>query len=852
MADFRVHLLDMGDIRYGDCIVVEAGDHRILIDAGHPNDFDGQDGYDSIPTQIESILGAPPFRFDLLIVTHVHNDHIGCLPKMFDADLLRIKTALVADPELGFGRIDNEPDFMADPALTPLERGLIAAGTEQDYSDMTADEIVSFLLDAAKLEDVYKDFLKNLARSGVKVTRYTGQSMAALEQEFADIGLRILGPTRPHLERCARATARAVKANAKRTRRNDAFAQDAADAVQRYRQMFAARLRADLLRDDLEADFVRDGKNNTSIVLKLSMAGKSVLLAGDMQFADAMIKGMEQDMFDIRTAVRDAGPYDVVKTSHHTSFNGLNDDVLADYPGTKLFLHSGGRRDPDHPDTEALNVLKAVKDRIQFARTDRNGAITIHLGDSRPGGRTAQPTIELTQGKLNVFTLNPKNNPDDGQALPPVPPVMAPPIVRQERAPEGNVEIIARIPHRKTNVTLTVDITPELEAIVQDQRIIDHGQSTKRTGIIAESGPALNLAAGRALPKLLFVSRIDQLEQNIGRQEAHAVFSGLQRAGVDLLELRPGTTDPADAIRQVRARLPGVYKGVVLVGGYDVVPPRRFDTIGDTIRKKLEADPEMGEDPDDFIVWSDEGYVDLDDDGRPELPISRIPDGMSASLVQASLQATSAGAGNRFGIRNLLRPFADKIWTLVPGQEPLQTSHPMTSDQIAPAALRSANLYLMLHGESNNGRSFLGEDNDGERFRAVDIDAIKDVAGAVVFAGCCWGALCGERLARDAGPIVPRALGNSLAMQFLVAGAKAFIGCTGVHYSPDPDEPAAGGPMHEAFWKALNGGVTAPAQALFNAKREYFRRLQIPRRPVGLQAVESKILAQFTCLGLGW
>ena len=44
MANFRIHFLDMGDTKYGDCLVVEAGDKRILIDGGHSNDFVGQDG----------------------------------------------------------------------------------------------------------------------------------------------------------------------------------------------------------------------------------------------------------------------------------------------------------------------------------------------------------------------------------------------------------------------------------------------------------------------------------------------------------------------------------------------------------------------------------------------------------------------------------------------------------------------------------------------------------------------------------------------------------------------------------------------------------------------------------------
>jgi beta-lactamase superfamily II metal-dependent hydrolase len=846
MANFRIHVLDMGDTKYGDCLIVEAGNRRILIDGGHSNDFDGQDGYNSIPDQIRAILGEPPFRFDLLVVTHVHADHIGCLPQMFDAGMLKIGEALVADPDFGFGRTAGAPDLVADADLSPLERGLIAAGTEQDYSDLPADEIIQFLLDAAKLEDTYREFLKNLKQAVPATTIYVGQSMEALEKKFSNIGLKILGPTPDHLERCSEATVRAARANASRNRNPDAV-MDEASAVAQYRRMFASRARADANPDDPQADFIRDGKNNTSIVLKLTVDGKSALLAGDMQFADAMIHGMEQDMLDIREVVRNEGPYVLVKTSHHTSFNGLSDEVLGDYPGTKLFVHSGGRRDPDHPDKDGIAVLRRVKDQIQFARTDRNGKITILLS---PG----EPRFELSQGKLNVFTLNPKNVRDEPGALALVPSaptsIEQQPVIQSKTTSGDRVEVVARVPFQRATVTLTIDVQPKPDVVAPgDKRVAP--PPIPRQPANRLSGPDFSLGGGRVLPKLLFVTQTEKLERNIGKDEANGIFASLQKAGVDLLDLPANTVDPNEAIAQVRKKLPGDYKGVVLIGGYDVVPPRRLDTIGDAIRARLNAIPDMQGDPDDFIVWNDDGFVDTDEDGQPDLPVSRIPDGMIASLMRASLQATLANGASKFGIRNLKRPFAEMVWSGIGGKESLLTSSPTTFDSLQPAQLKTSKIYLMLHGESSTGKWFLGESNAGDFPKAIDASAVTDVAGAVVFAGCCWGALCGERLAIDPGPPVARALGNSLAMQFLLAGANAFVGSTGVHYSPGPGEKNAGQPMHEAFWAALAAG-NRPAEALFQAKKKYFQRFGTARMPVALAAIERKIFGEFTCLGLGW
>ena len=69
--------------------------------------------------------------------------------------------------------------------------------------------------------------------------------------------------------------------------------------------------------------------------------------------------GMRPVWNDERPAVQLACPYQLVKTSHHTSFNGVTSEVLGDYPGCKLFVHSGGRRDPNHPEKDALAAMKA-------------------------------------------------------------------------------------------------------------------------------------------------------------------------------------------------------------------------------------------------------------------------------------------------------------------------------------------------------------------------------------------------------------------------------------------------------------------------------------------------------------
>lgn len=358
----------------------------------------------------------------------------------------------------------------------------------------------------------------------------------------------------------------------------------------------------------------------------------------------------------------------------------------------------------------------------------------------------------------------------------------------------------------------------------------------------------------------MFVTRRESLAANIGENEAASVFATLDAAeNVTVVDLPSHVKTAEDAGPAVRAALNAdkTIVGVVILGGFDVVPAHPLDVLDLVTRRQLTAKRQVGRDADNFIVWSDELYADRDGDFLPELPVSRIPDGRRPDVVFGALQAPAFSVGQRFGVHNIARPFARQVFPLVPGGRGGLEVSELYKPSDCPRNAAAGAVYFMLHGDHQDAGRFWGENQLNGMYEAIVVGNVPNSApGTVVFAGCCWGALSmapPAGMVRDGTTLRPRSPESSIAVAYLRAGAVAFVGCTGTHYSPDKSQPNfdfLGKPMHDAFWSEL--ATHPPAEALFRAKQAYLRGM-----PHGLtdpfdKAAEMKILRQFTCLGLGW
>lgn len=842
---FKVHILDVGEEKYGDCTFLDFGEVTVLIDGAHSSNIRASGGHPSIPEQLQTLRGGsvPPHDLTVLVVTHAHLDHIGCLPALVRDEVIRPRWALVADPLLGWGLTANDATSDTDSPSAAL----VAALREEPRPEEEDDELEEFLADAVTLRQRYTEMVQTLVDRGTNVIRYGVDPVEPLMAELRRTGVRmdILGPSEEHLLFAAEAIAQIGRDSADsvvawRGTLPPGHDGPAAD-VALYRQILAGA-------DSVDVRSTGSAINNQSLVLRFECLGRKLLFPGDMQFAKPEVVGLEELMRQLRNEVIAGGPYDLFRLPHHGSYNAFDTALCDALEGTTLFAISTGAGSLSHPNPRVLRLFDERRNELDWVRTDRNGLVTIEFR------RSGDASVQLTRGELDDAR---PNGADPGvrrsepvRALPPPPSTRAPappaPVVVESVPLVGSdvVELRARVPHIATRVTITIDVEP---------------RSPSGSAPSPPRGPSdhirdrLPLAGGRTLPRLVFLTDRERLAANVGTAEAEAALDLIRHAGHPLLEHLPERVDAARAAEVVRqaVRSAGGIRGVVLLGGYDVVPSQRLDVLDPGLRARVAG----GNDPDDFLVWSDDGYGCTDGDGIPELPVSRIPDGKSGELLLAALSAGSTPpVGTRRGVRNVRRPFADRVFSEIPGVGDMISSEPHAYSADPPVDLTCDHLYLMLHGDSRDATRFWGEGVPGDE-EAINLATLPSKFYGTAFAGCCWGGLPAVARAVDASPgtgVGGRTPDESIALALLKAGARAFVGCTGAHYSPlEPPYRYFGGPMHEAFWRRLAAGE-APAEALFGAKIEYIEGMPHGRRSAISHAIEHKTLWQYTCLGLGW
>ena len=399
VAPLKVHLLDIGGgggHQYGDCALCQFGDVSVLFDGGHRGDEE------LVLRQLKRLLGqSAPVRVSLIVVTHPHDDHIGCLPSLVGQGELEADWALVADPRYRWGD-GGDTDSDSGGGGDDRTRALASAVLEHDRSEWADDDLAGFVDSVFSLEARYRRMLTQLEDAGTRVVRRGTDAAGdeALAEAFAGVGLQVFGPSVEQLEECYRL----VRENQRNSfaslgSLSDFDSTSDAAVANAYRGLVAG------LSDAPPRN--RGAINLQSLVTRFEYDGRRVLFAGDMQFADPQVESqlLLDGVDGMRRRIREDAPYAFVKLSHHGSDNAFSAETFDDYGETKLYGICCGDHPGHHPHPEVLSLLDENRRSLDWVRTDRNGLVTITVGPGRP-------RIELSRGRKDDKTTTMGTGPD--------------------------------------------------------------------------------------------------------------------------------------------------------------------------------------------------------------------------------------------------------------------------------------------------------------------------------------------------------------------------------------------------------------------------------------------------------
>ena len=314
-----------------------------------------------------------------------------------------------------------------------------------------------------------------------------------------------------------------------------------------------------------------------------------------------------------------------------------------------------------------------------------------------------------------------------------------------------------------------------------------------------------------AVSGLLVVTSSTRLSAKFGNSGWSQIHAAIMALRATLLDVT------LNSYQQVDAEIERIGKDrisvILIVGNHDVVP---FSVLDNPT-----TDPDT--------LYTDDVYGDFDHDAEVviDVPIARIPDGNDLGLVLTQLSGTALPASGGFSLANNKRPVAGTVANIF-GASTLWSAPTVHSD-IQASAVGVRHDYFMLHGAKNDTSTWWGEGTSPKYPAAFKVHQAS--SRGIVLTGACYGAY-----------VLGKTPDNSIALRFLKSGVRAFVGCTGIHYSVLGTEPNDNGQLfHKIFWSKVVAGQT-PLQAFYETKREYLA--QTAQRPVN-----RKIEHQFVFYG---
>ena len=313
------------NVRFGDCVLISfdagVGQKHVLVDFGNaPGSVKNKGGINDVFAPVAADLATRTKKvIDLLIVSHEHLDHMEGFysqRKVFDGFTVHRTWMSAMSATDYYKRFPHcEVETRARLALLGLaERWERERRFERLAPSMRA-LIANNVLALANKERI--DYLRGLAPKAKTKYLHRGQSLSTPELG-AGVSFKVLAPEEDAstyygsdgdhlwLDAAARLGAQARRRTRRQYRTPRAPEQMAADEFAQLRDEIGELDLADLLAIDKAA-------NNPSLVIKMTVNGKTLLFPGDAE-GESWAQMRSRNLL---------GPVDLLKLAHHGSINGM-------------------------------------------------------------------------------------------------------------------------------------------------------------------------------------------------------------------------------------------------------------------------------------------------------------------------------------------------------------------------------------------------------------------------------------------------------------------------------------------------------------------------------------------------
>lgn len=345
--------VEMFPAKEGDCFLITLikQDYRILVDGGTAQTYK-----DYLRTKLLE-LSQQGKKIDLLIVTHIDNDHIGGIISLFkengsydEANVICIEEIWHNSYRHFYGLNHNKLKFREKEILTSI---ISKRNVQDEYDPHEGEQEISAVQGTTLAGFLYKgNYNWN--------SMFEGKAVSCESKQVIDIAddcfIQILSPDEKALSKLMNVWKHELmesKFDFEFTM--DSIFDDAFEYYMRYLNVVSGKVddisssKDDLMSiDELVKIVSKDDEkatNNSSIAFVLSCCGKRLLFLGDM-----CTKNIEYGVLE--------NEFDLIKIPHHGSTNNIDFEFITKFKSLNYLISTNGKK-YQHPNIDVIAKIIA-------------------------------------------------------------------------------------------------------------------------------------------------------------------------------------------------------------------------------------------------------------------------------------------------------------------------------------------------------------------------------------------------------------------------------------------------------------------------------------------------------------